>query len=251
MRKKTKQQKDDLTVITLSQVSALSIEHHSTGHKAVDALFGGKGLASGSVNLVAGPPGIGKSTLLSYIADLFSELGKPVLYLTLEESLQQMKLRTDRLKIKGKKFHVSEDQSCALIIKKAEHLKPAIIIVDSIQMLQSDVKKHSHAIDNSVHHIKEWAKHQSIPLLLVGHYTKKGKIAGSNHMQHMVDAIYEISKSESSNEKIVKALKNRFGATDTELRYMITDKGIDLFSEKVSFREAAHSNPFTEEDDDE
>jgi DNA repair protein RadA/Sms len=250
MRKKTKQQKDDLTVITLSQVKSMSVEHHSTGHKAVDALFGGKGLASGSVNLMSGPPGIGKSTLLSYIADLFSELGKPVLYLSLEESLEQMKLRTDRLKVKGKRFHVSEDQDCSIIIKKAEHLKPAIIIIDSIQLLETTIRKHSHIVDNAVHHLKAWAKHQAIPLMLVGHYTKKGKIAGSNNMQHMVDAIFEISRSDSSNEKIVKALKNRFGSTDTELRYIITDKGIDLFSEKVSFREATH-NPFQEEDNDE
>jgi DNA repair protein RadA/Sms len=247
--KRKAEKKEDLSVITLSQVTAMNVEHHSTGNKAVDGLFGGKGLASGSVNLVSGDRGIGKSTLLSYIADLFSELGKPVFYLSLEESLQQMKLRTDRLKIKGKRFHVSEDQDCATIIKKAEHLKPAIIIVDSIQMLSSDLKKYSHPVDNAVAHIKGWAKHQSIPLLLVGHETKKGKIAGTNHMQHMVDGIFKISRSDSSNEKIVKAEKNRFGNTDIELRYLLTDKGIDLFSEKVTFREAAHTNPFIEEEE--
>jgi DNA repair protein RadA/Sms len=237
-RKPPNIKKATVKLMTLAEVDLKRVSHQSTTHKSIDALFGGHGIAGGSVNLIAGPPGIGKSTLLSYVCELFSEAGKDVLYVSGEESLEQMKQRTHRLSLKGTRFFVADDKGVPLIIQKAKKLKPAIMVIDSVQTMKPSLKEYSHKVDNAVQELMNWAKHQSTPILLVGHYTKKGKIAGSNNLQHMVDAVFEIKVADDTNEKIVRPIKNRFGETNTHLRYLITDKGLEMFHETRHVRDA-------------
>ncbi|MBF0358620.1 MAG: DNA repair protein RadA [Magnetococcales bacterium] len=174
----------------------------------------GGGLTPGSVTLIAGDPGIGKSTLLMEALASFAEK-LPVLYVSGEESAQQLKQRADRLGIQGDNFPVLMENRLEEVIRVVEETSPAILVVDSVQTLASDDIP---AAAGAVTQVRECAarlisqaKHRNMAMFLVGHVTKEGQIAGPRVLEHMVDTVLYFEGERGHDYRILRAVKNRFG----------------------------------------
>lgn len=201
---------------TLDELQLPDYVRTRTGSNELDRVLGG-GLVDGSVVLMCGEPGIGKSTLLLQIC---SGLGKngSVLYVSGEESASQLKLRAERLEVKSKNLYVLTETNAERIIAAATKLKPGYIIIDSIQTMYSDKIQSS---PGSVTQVKECAMHfintakaYSTPIILVGHVNKEGAIAGPKVLEHMVDAVLYFEGDRQTSLRIIRAIKNRFGSTN-------------------------------------
>ena len=182
----------------------------------LDRVLGG-GLVHGSVVLLSGEPGIGKSTLLMQISDALGE-HKKVLYISGEESTGQLKLRAKRLGIVGKNLFILTETELDKTLAQVEKVKPDVIIVDSIQTMYSD--KISSA-PGTITQIKECtlafiskAKNEGISVILVGHVNKEGSIAGPKILEHMVDAVLYFEGDRQHSYRIIRAMKNRYGSTN-------------------------------------
>ncbi len=206
-----------------------------TGLGELDRVLGG-GLVHGSVVLLSGEPGIGKSTLLMQISDALGNTdkgGKPrsVLYISGEESGGQLKLRAKRLGINGNNLHILTETNIENILDEISKLKPDVVIVDSIQTVYSDRMT---SAPGSTTQIKEsalsfinLAKSAGISMLLVGHVNKEGGIAGPKVLEHMVDAVLYFEGERHQSYRIIRAIKNRFGSTNEIGVFEMTDKGLD------------------------
>lgn len=199
-----------------------------TGSLELDRVLGG-GIVSGSVVLICGEPGIGKSTLLMQICPELSHRGG-VLYVSGEESSGQLKMRADRLKVKGEGIYILADTSADSVIAHAEKLKPAFLIVDSVQ---TTCKEGVSSAPGSVSQIKEaagalirYAKESGASVILVGHINKEGGIAGPKTLEHMVDAVLYFEGERRMSFRLVRAIKNRYGATDEVGVFEMTDTGL-------------------------
>ncbi|MBF0455368.1 MAG: DNA repair protein RadA [Magnetococcales bacterium] len=174
----------------------------------------GGGLTPGSVSLIAGDPGIGKSTLLmEALASLAEAL--PVLYVSGEESPQQLKQRADRLGVQGDNFPVLMENRLEEVVRVVEETGPAVLVVDSVQTLASDDIP---AAAGAVTQVRECAarliaqaKHRNMAMFLVGHVTKEGQIAGPRVLEHMVDTVLYFEGERGHDYRILRAVKNRFG----------------------------------------
>jgi DNA repair protein RadA/Sms len=184
----------------------------------------GGGLAPGQVVLIAGEPGIGKSTLLLQLAD---KLGK-ALYVSGEESAAQLKIRADRLGVKSKTISFLEETDTDVIIEAVE--APSVIIVDSIQTLYiNDLT----GLPGSIGQVRECAsrllhlaKQKSIPLFMVGHVTKEGTVAGPAVLAHIVDTVLWFEGEKTLSLRLLRAVKNRFGPTDEVGIFSMEDRGL-------------------------
>jgi len=172
------------------------------------------GLVSGVLVLLGGEPGIGKSTLLLQIAQGMSG---PVLYVTGEESAQQVKLRAERLAARNQELLILPDTQLEGIIAHADRLRPQLLVIDSIQTLSSETVE---SAPGSVSQVREcaaalmrFAKLSGVPTILVGHITKDGALAGPKVLEHMVDVVLEFEGDRHQHYRILRSLKNRFGAT--------------------------------------
>ncbi len=201
----------------------------STGRGELNRVLGG-GLVHGSVVLLAGEPGIGKSTLLMQICDALGESRK-VLYVSGEESGGQLKLRANRLGVNGKNLLVLTETNIEKILKETDRVKPEVIIVDSIQTVYS-VSVNS--TPGSVTQIKESAlafinkaKSDGISVIMVGHVNKEGSIAGPKILEHMVDAVLYFEGERQHSYRIIRAIKNRYGSTNEIGVFEMTDKGLE------------------------
>ncbi len=200
--------------LTLSEIPTGKTERFSTCNDEFDRVLGG-GLVPGSVILLGGEPGIGKSTLALQTALSLNE--KLVLYITGEESLEQIKLRATRLNSKNENCLFLCETSLENILAQIENVKPDILIIDSIQTVSSDM------IDSgagSVSQIRECtagimqrAKSMSVPVILIGHITKEGSIAGPKVLEHVVDTVLQFEGDRNYMYRILRASKNRFGST--------------------------------------
>jgi len=175
----------------------------------------GGGLVPGSLVLIGGEPGIGKSTLVLQVALQLKNI--PVLYVSGEESEQQIKMRADRLKMKNEKFFILTETSLENIFKQISEVSPAVLVIDSIQTLFSSSVESS---PGSVSQIREctaellrFAKESNVPVLLIGHITKDGVIAGPKILEHMVDTVLQFEGDRHHIYRILRAMKNRFGST--------------------------------------
>ena len=189
----------------------------------------GGGLVPGSLILISGEPGIGKSTLVLQIS---ISVNKKVLYVSGEESQQQIKIRADRISNDQTECYILTETNLELILKSIENILPEIIVIDSIQTIQTD------NIDNSqgsTPQIKECtstlikvAKQTGIPIIIIGHITKDGNIAGPKVLEHMVDVVLNFEGDKNHQYRILRSKKNRFGSTSEIGIYEMFDKGLQI-----------------------
>ena len=190
----------------------------------------GGGIVPGSVVLVGGDPGIGKSTLLLELSGLLAGGGQPVLYVSGEESAQQIKMRADRLGIGQDGLYVLAETDLDQIMGQIERLRPQMAVVDSIQAVYLDALASS---AGSVSQVRECtsallrlAKSTRVPIFIVGHVTKSGTIAGPRVLEHIVDAVLELEGERFHAYRVLRGIKNRFGSTDEVGVFEMKEKGL-------------------------
>ena len=201
-------------------ISDIGLDDHvrtATEISEFDRILGG-GFVAGSAVLVGGEPGIGKSTLMLQVCDRITRAGCSALYVTGEESLTQMALRAQRLGIKSDRLMVIAQTGLDAIMAQARKLEPGLLVVDSIQMVQ---KPELGGAPGSVSQVREcaaelicFAKQTGMPVILVGHVTKSGSIAGPKILEHMVDTVLYFEGDAHHAYRVLRAVKNRFGATN-------------------------------------
>jgi DNA repair protein RadA/Sms len=182
-----------------------------------------------SVILLAGMPGIGKSTLLLNIAKNISKT-KKILYITTEESINQIKIRVDRLEIGcNNNFYIIQETSFENICAAIENINPEMVLLDSLQNMifeSSFLTNHIGKIKEATHSIVEHCKKNNYILIITGHVTKDGSVAGPKMLEHLVDVVLYFEGEENSEIRILRSTKNRFGATDEAGFFLMTSKGI-------------------------
>src|SRR5687768_13670411 len=220
-------EKRDSRTIPLHQITNNDQPRLISPDEELNRVLGG-GIVPGSIVLVAGEPGIGKSTLFLQIGLQLSDV--VTLYISGEESEQQIKMRADRLKRKNENFYLLTETATQTIFSEIKKLKPQLLIVDSIQTLQSPFIDSS---PGSVSQIREcaaefqqFAKETGIPVFLIGHITKDGSIAGPKILEHMVDTVLQFEGDRHYAYRILRTLKNRFGSTAELGIYEMTDEGM-------------------------
>jgi DNA repair protein RadA/Sms len=190
----------------------------------------GGGLVPGSVVLVGGDPGIGKSTLLLQASAQLAEGPKPVLYISGEESVHQIKMRADRLGLQQAGLYVVSEVSLDQIIGHIEQLDPRLVIVDSIQAISSEELESSAGTVSQVKAcataLLRLAKANGIPMFLVGHVTKAGSIAGPRVLEHIVDAVLYLEGDRFHTYRLLRGVKNRFGSTHEVGVFEMTEQGM-------------------------
>ncbi len=213
--------------VLLNNVTSTSEDRLLTPDLELNRVLGG-GIVGGSIVLVAGEPGIGKSTLFLQIGLQLS--GITTLYISGEESEQQIKLRADRLKIANDHFYLLTETSTNILFQEIKKLKPQLVIIDSIQTLQSNFIESS---PGSVSQIREcaaefqrFAKETNTPVFLIGHITKDGSIAGPKILEHMVDTVLQFEGDRHYAYRILRTIKNRFGSTAELGIYEMTSDGM-------------------------
>jgi len=211
-----------------------------------DRVLGG-GIVFGSVILVGGDPGIGKSTLLLQMMGRLSSEGRKVLYISGEESLQQTKMRADRLGVSSDLLFIVSETSLEKILQDIQTLEPSTVVVDSIQTIYSSDLP---STPGSISQVREassrllyLAKHLSIPIFLVGHVTKEGFIAGPKVLEHMVDTVLYIEGEANHSFRILRAAKNRFGPTNEIGVFEMKDSGLLEVVSPSEFFLAERSQP--------
>ena len=216
-----------LKTVALSDVHSAEEVRISTSDQELNRVLGG-GIVTGGIVLVAGEPGIGKSTLFLQNGLLLTNI--TTLYVSGEESEQQIKMRADRLGIRNEHFYLLTETNTQTIFKEIKKLKPQLVIVDSIQTLQSPFVESS---PGSVSQIREcaaelqrFAKETDTPVFLIGHITKDGNIAGPKILEHMVDTVLQFEGDRHYAYRILRTLKNRFGSTAELGIYEMTATGM-------------------------
>jgi DNA repair protein RadA/Sms len=215
--------------IPLDEVSLVPFEKTKTGLEELDRLLGG-GFVTGSLTLLGGDPGVGKSTLMLMLADLFCKKGFRVLYISGEESIEQTTMRAKRLKINSKELYLFSETVFEEIKKEVENIKPQVLIVDSVQIVY---KSSIASYPGSVTQVKEIAiecmhiaKRMHITTFLIGHVTKTGELAGPRVLEHIVDTVLDFEGDSSQGFRMLRAHKNRFGPTEEVALFQMTETGL-------------------------
>lgn len=201
----------------LSTVERSTLSRLSVGFSEINRVLGG-GLVPGSVVLIAGEPGIGKSTLLLQASAMIAKDKRPTCYISGEESVNQVKLRAERLNIDGAGLFFLSEADMAIIMEHLEQISPKLVVIDSIQtMYLEDIS----GMPGSVSQVREcasrimrWAKENDVPVLLTGHVTKDGSIAGPGTLEHIVDVVLYFEGAPFSSYRMLRGIKNRFGSTN-------------------------------------
>lgn len=192
----------------------------------------GGGLVPGSVVLIGGEPGIGKSTLMLQVA-LGCE-GLKVLYISGEESEQQIRMRAERIGMKQESCFILTETSTQTIFPFLEELDPGLIVVDSIQTLTTQVIESTAGSISQIREctgeLQKYSKITNIPVILIGHITKDGSLAGPKILEHMVDTVLQFEGDRNYGYRIIRAVKNRFGSTSELGIYEMNDRGLRLVS---------------------
>ena len=212
----------------LNNISKQEISRTSTGFEELDRVLGG-GLVKGSLTLLGGEPGIGKSTLILQICDKVKGEGK-VLYVSGEESAEQIKIRADRLGINNEDILFLGETDISIIEDSIAKLKPKLVIIDSIQTMYSDEIT---AAPGSVSQVREITaqimricKQEAITTIIIGHVTKDGNIAGPRVLEHVVDTVLYIVGERYFSYRILRGVKNRFGSTNEIGMFEMRNEGM-------------------------
>jgi len=215
--------------VSLREVKGLETERTPTGMAELDQVLGG-GLVKGSVLLVGGEPGIGKSTIMLQCAGILSRDSLKVLYVSGEESAAQLKLRGDRLGVSDNEIDILSTNSFEDVLQACDHEQPDYIILDSIQTIASDDLNSAAGTVGQVKHVTyrlvELAKSRGITVMIVGQVTKDGFIAGPKVLEHLVDTVLYFEGDYSRGVRILRSVKNRFGPTNEVGIFEMTDKGL-------------------------
>ncbi len=202
--------------VVLTEIKPLVQPRIPVGFSEMDRVLGG-GLVPGSLTLIGGEPGIGKSTLLLQVSGAIAHAVGPVLYVSGEESLEQIKMRAERLEITGERLYLLAAIELDVIAEAVHRLKPSLVIVDSIQTV---VANHLTAAPGSISQVRECtlqlmqlAKNSSIPIFIIGHVTKEGTVAGPKALEHIADAVLYLEGERYHSYRLLRGVKNRFGAT--------------------------------------
>ena len=232
-------------VTTMADVSIENCSRTPTGLKELDRVLGG-GLVDGSVVLIGGDPGIGKSTILLQTMT-FLGANSTALYITGEESLQQVAMRARRLGLAQDKMKIMSETVVENILATAAKERPSVMVVDSIQTVYSDALS---SAPGGVSQVREcaaalvrYAKQSGTALFLVGHVTKEGALAGPRVLEHMVDSVLYFEGEQDSRFRIIRAVKNRFGAVNELGVFAMTDRGLKEVSNPSAIFLSRYEHP--------
>jgi len=215
--------------VRLAEVSSDEAPRRSTSDQEFDRVLGG-GIVPGSLVLLGGEPGIGKSTLLLQIARNLQASGCVVLYVSGEESARQIKMRAERLGPGSEEIFILTEPNLERILSAVEDLRPTALVIDSIQTTCSDELETAPGSVSQVryaaHRLLETAKTGNMPVFLIGHVTKDGSIAGPKALEHIVDTVLYFEGERHHNHRIVRAVKNRFGPANEIGIFEMTSRGL-------------------------
>lgn len=207
----------DRPPVSIDEIKGDKEERFTTDIEEFDRVLGG-GIVPGSLTLVGGDPGIGKSTLLLQVCKQLSDAGREVLYISGEESLSQIKMRADRIGTFQKQFRLLTEINLDIIAQTVKKEKPDVVVIDSIQTMFNE---QVNAAPGSVSQVREstavllqLAKGENIAILIVGHVTKEGTVAGPRVLEHMVDTVLYFEGDKQDIYRILRGVKNRFGSTN-------------------------------------
>ena len=213
----------------ITQLGTKEVAHWPTGIAEFDRVLGG-GIVPGAAILLSGEPGVGKSTLLLEVASRIARLGVRVLYVSAEESANQVRMRADRTDALVDDLYLAAETDLATILGHIDAVKPGLVIVDSVQTVSSSLSEGQAGQPAQVREVAgtliRVAKERELPVLLVGHVTKDGSIAGPRMLEHLVDVVCSFEGDRQTTLRFVRALKNRFGPTDEVGCFEMTGDGI-------------------------
>ena len=219
-----------------------------TGIPELNRVLGG-GVVVGSLQLSGGAPGIGKSTLLLQVSREFASRGTKVLYVSGEESLEQVKLRGERLGVREEPFYLLAETNLERILEQAERLHPQVLILDSVQTVLSGKLSSGPGTISQVREVANqifrFSKKNAVSSFLIGHITKDGALAGPKSLEHMVDAVLYFEGERDHSYRVLRALKNRFGPVSELAIFEMTHKGLQALANPSAFflREKPENEP--------
>ena len=233
-------------VMPLAAIEATDIARTPSGIDELDRVLGG-GIVEGGVVLIGGDPGIGKSTLLLQALDALQRAGLPTLYVTGEESGAQVALRSRRLGLDHSQVNVLAEIQLEKILATIESMQPAVAVIDSIQTVYSDQLTSAPGsvaqVRECAAHLTRCAKASGVAIVLVGHVTKEGALAGPRVLEHMVDTVLYFEGDTHSQFRLVRAIKNRFGSVNEIGVFAMTGKGLKGVSNPSAIFLSQHSEP--------
>ena len=233
-------------VAVLSEIEASDVDRQPTGIGELDRVLGG-GMVEGGVVLIGGDPGIGKSTLLLQALDGMQNAQVPTLYVTGEESGAQVALRSRRLGLDNSQVKVLAEIQLDKIMATISSTQPAIAVIDSIQTVYSDQLTSAPGsvaqVRECAAHLTRLAKASGTAIVLVGHVTKEGALAGPRVLEHMVDTVLYFEGDTHSSFRLVRAIKNRFGAVNEIGVFAMTEKGLKGVANPSAIFLSQHSEP--------
>ena len=230
----------------IGEVDLTSAKARVTGIDELDRVLGG-GFVPGAAILLAGEPGVGKSTLLLSVAAKVANSNLPALYISGEESASQVRLRAERIGAVDKNLWLAAETDLSSVIAQIDAVKPKLLIIDSVQTISSASVDGAPGGVTQVREVSgaliRIAKDRDITLLLVGHVTKDGSIAGPRLLEHIVDVVLNFEGERHSRLRLVRAVKNRFGASDEVGCFDLTDAGIEGVADPTGLFTSRHTEP--------
>ncbi len=213
----------------LDEITALDSERIKTNFQELNRVLSG-GIVQGSLTLVGGDPGIGKSTLLLQICQSICDQGKTIIYISGEESVQQIKLRANRLGINSDNLFIMAETSMTSIENTIKNYEPDLVIIDSIQTVYRDELNSAPGsitqTRESVSTFMKIAKGDNISIIVVGHVTKEGNLAGPKMLEHMVDTVIYFEGDKNASYRLIRTVKNRFGSTNEIGVFEMKEEGL-------------------------
>ncbi|STZ45780.1 DNA repair protein RadA [Mycolicibacterium gilvum] len=220
--------------VPISSIDPGTTRHFHTGISELDRVLGG-GLVPGSVTLLAGDPGVGKSTLLLEVAHRWASTGRRALYLSGEESAGQIRLRAERTGCSHDEVYLAAESDLQTALGHIDAVRPSLVVVDSVQTMSTT---EADGVTGGVTQVRAvttaltmTAKTTGVAMLLVGHVTKDGAIAGPRSLEHLVDVVLHFEGDRASALRMVRGVKNRFGAADEVGCFLLHDNGIECVSD--------------------